>query len=309
MLLLFGAGASYGAGGIIPETPPLGPDLYSRLVTSFPNTWGRLHAETPSNEIHTMFSNESFEKGMELLRNRHSDYLYYWNEAAIYFSRFKIDDASKNAYCRLIDRWYAHIQSKGIVLSTLNYECLIDQAIARHNPQITYWGADAGIRLLKVHGSCNFLPAIDLQGTTKLLLPWPAKSYVPIQPCGELERIEESISAHNVRGGIPVAMHLYTEDKDAIGGGKELELVLKEFHECIRAARLAIVVGVRPNPDDRHIWDYLGTMAGKLRIVGKQADCEEWQAKYRPGESSIWLASKFADALPLIFEEIDQAIF
>jgi hypothetical protein len=41
-VVLFGAGASYGAGGIVPDSPPLGWDLYDRLCRCYPDSWGAL---------------------------------------------------------------------------------------------------------------------------------------------------------------------------------------------------------------------------------------------------------------------------
>ena len=38
-VILFGAGASYGAGHIQPEAPPLGEGLYEALATHYPNEW------------------------------------------------------------------------------------------------------------------------------------------------------------------------------------------------------------------------------------------------------------------------------
>lgn len=42
IIFLFGAGASYGSGGIIPETPPLGFQLYEILEEIYPGSWGAL---------------------------------------------------------------------------------------------------------------------------------------------------------------------------------------------------------------------------------------------------------------------------
>jgi len=310
VLLLFGAGASYGAGGVTPETPPLGFELYERLAKCFPATWGQFQRalDDPSKEIHALFSTGSFEKGMLLLRDSRSDYVYFWNDAAIYFSRFRIGDRAGNAYCQLIDRYYRYVQLNQIALSTLNYECLLEHSIMRHHPQITYWGDGPGIRVLKVHGSCNFVPAINIQGTSKVHLTWPARSLIPIEPFGNIDDIEQHISAHNVKRGIPVAMSLYTEGKDNIGGIEELGQIVTAFQECIRAARLVIVIGVRPNPDDQHIWEHLRSMRGMLQIVGDKEECEVWAAKHRSGEAGIWMASTFTESLPLVFERIDQAL-
>lgn len=42
IIVLFGAGASYGAGSVLPSIPPLGSSLYQELSSMFPATWGSL---------------------------------------------------------------------------------------------------------------------------------------------------------------------------------------------------------------------------------------------------------------------------
>src|SRR5215813_3940810 len=40
IVILFGAGASYGAGHVLPQATPLGPDLYDALAVHYPREWG-----------------------------------------------------------------------------------------------------------------------------------------------------------------------------------------------------------------------------------------------------------------------------
>ena len=40
IVILFGAGASYGAGHVLPQVPPLGPNLYDALAAQYPDKWG-----------------------------------------------------------------------------------------------------------------------------------------------------------------------------------------------------------------------------------------------------------------------------
>jgi hypothetical protein len=40
IVILFGAGASFGAGHVLPAAPPLGLALYDALATQYPNVWG-----------------------------------------------------------------------------------------------------------------------------------------------------------------------------------------------------------------------------------------------------------------------------
>jgi len=38
-VVLFGAGASYGAEHVLPDVPPLGKNLYGELCRRFPDNW------------------------------------------------------------------------------------------------------------------------------------------------------------------------------------------------------------------------------------------------------------------------------
>jgi hypothetical protein len=59
-VVLFGAGASYGAGGIQPSTPPLGRDLFDELARQYSRSWGSL-----AQNVRSLFEDHGFEAGME----------------------------------------------------------------------------------------------------------------------------------------------------------------------------------------------------------------------------------------------------
>ena len=65
-IILFGAGASYGAGHMLPKAPPLGKDLYKELTRYYPPSWGSL-----PEEIKTSFET-GFEQGMQVLWDKYS---------------------------------------------------------------------------------------------------------------------------------------------------------------------------------------------------------------------------------------------
>ena len=70
ILFLFGAGASYGAGDILPEKPPLGNQLYDALSSVYPQSWGSL---PPS--VTEKFKEGNFEDGMGEIYENYSLFL------------------------------------------------------------------------------------------------------------------------------------------------------------------------------------------------------------------------------------------
>jgi hypothetical protein len=151
-MFLFGAGASYGSGDCSPYCPPLERDLFPEL-----QRWGGV-ASTVENPLREKFIVD-FEKGMEeFYRHRNTDTTAFLREMAGYFAQFK--PGPKNYYGKLA-RIVA--QASGtVVLATTNYEMLIELALDGAGQGVAYGRPPQSIRkgipLLKIHGSCNFLP-------------------------------------------------------------------------------------------------------------------------------------------------------
>jgi hypothetical protein len=51
LVVLVGAGASYGAFDYAKARPPLGDDLFDELVAAFPGTWGNLPRVLPTSSV------------------------------------------------------------------------------------------------------------------------------------------------------------------------------------------------------------------------------------------------------------------
>src|ERR1700674_2532963 len=119
VLFLFGAGASYGSGDCVPEPPPLGKDLFLKLVKA-----GGI-ARTVKPPMSELFIKD-FEKGMAaFFTERNADVNPFLRDMALYFLPFA--PGPKNIYVKLFSAI-----AKGdhaIVVATTNYEMLIELAI------------------------------------------------------------------------------------------------------------------------------------------------------------------------------------
>jgi len=151
IIFLFGAGASFGAGGILPERPPLGLQLYPILERIYPSTWGAL----PS-DVREIFR-EDFEAGMQIVYERWGMAIpALMRDLAVYFIQFRPINKS-TLYCKLI----SSLNEQGILsrslMSTLNYECVLEFSLVGQGHQITYFdnGDEHTIPVWKLHGSCN----------------------------------------------------------------------------------------------------------------------------------------------------------
>ena len=145
-MLLFGAGASFGAGGIVPEQPPLGSGLYSELRRLCPGTWGALPIALAS-ELE-----RDFESGMATVATTICAAVpMLMRDMATYFVQFRpVGKAS------LYDRLVRDLESRGVlkqtIFSTLNYECILEYSLLQAGHSLDYFDviADASVPVLKL---------------------------------------------------------------------------------------------------------------------------------------------------------------
>ena len=98
IVFLFGAGASYGAGSILPEQPPLGFQLYPILENLCPSTWGSL----PQNIKDAFHNGNNFEFGMRLVYEQFGSFIpNLMRDLAVYFVQFRPQNKA-TLYCKLI---------------------------------------------------------------------------------------------------------------------------------------------------------------------------------------------------------------
>ena len=300
-MLLFGAGASNGSLGMS-KCPPLNKDLFGELRKTYPYTWGKV-----SHELDDVF-NKSFEEGMDALNNQDPNVqpgiVLLWRDVAIYFSKFKIDDTNQNLYCRLFHRYNTQLLNGDIVLSTLNYDCLIESALINSGiKNINYIDGNMGVKLRKIHGSCNFIPLrfnIAWENLT-----WKANFDTTINTEIKFvfpEKVEAELSKT-----VGSAMSLiHQEKKNMICPGK-IQQIQNEFREFVAGAKAIISIGVKPNPDpvDGHIWDPVSNSSAQVFFVGNKDKCQDW-IKQRRNSNGYFIGDRFKSSFDKICEVIDD---
>lgn len=153
-LFLFGAGASFGSGPCAPHPPPLGDQLFPALQAA-----GGI-AATVEADLANAFAN--FEVGMDRFwAERNTQTTELLRDMARFFAPF--EPLPGNCYGRLL-QILGGTRRKSIMVTT-DYDLLIEHAVIQAGLLVTYGGLPApesNIPILKIHGSCNFLP--NLQG-------------------------------------------------------------------------------------------------------------------------------------------------
>lgn len=262
-LVLFGAGASYGSGGVSPEAPPLGDDLFSELQKHC-ETWSRL-----PDDIALFFRTKGFEFAMNKIRYEESTTLYIpalLREMARYFLRFNILD--DNEYIKFYKKMRDFSKT---AVATLNYDILIEQACVQMlKLGLSYDLASAPDHdvpiIIKVHGSPNFLPSssnITMRGNIigggfTSVFDFPVKPLLPQQAVDRLESYNTTLD-----DTIQPVMAMYTPDKATIFCGTFVKKVQKDYVTIAKSCETMHIVGVRCVPD-MHIWGPIAE--GKSKI-------------------------------------------
>lgn len=156
--VLFGAGASFGAGDISPHPPLLGSQLYDCLIEAYPSTWGTL--VQPDEDAALRDPEIPLEKGMGLIWERNDTRAQLLiTDLAVYFTRFEPAGGTDCYACLLRTLGLRNVLSR-TSFASLNYDCIFELAAGEQGLSVNYEGTRRARRelpLVKPHGSCNFV--------------------------------------------------------------------------------------------------------------------------------------------------------
>lgn len=306
VLILFGAGASYGSGGM-KTPPPLGNKTLFDDLTSKSKIW---HTLLDDQECIAKFD-QGFEYGMDYVLDKQFsgefDDLYpLLKDMASILLNYHIQEPNDNLYWKLCQKYFKELITNKLQFATLNYDCLLEEAIFLTNPwaTISYWGDGGGIRLLKPHGSCNFISPPNVSGGGKIIPRGPgalAGPLVAMMPSGVKERLSDCPA--------PPGMSIYNTTKSNAIKSEQIDIIRSEFQKSIRNAELIIVVGVYPKMEgDDHIWENIRNAKGMVGLVDRKEYCIPWREKYRIGRDDPILEERFITSYNGICNLIDRHI-
>jgi hypothetical protein len=256
----------------------LGRELYDELAARFPKEWG---VESRLNNYADDFR-QDFEKTMsaEVCGWQPTlNILESQRTMALYFSDFTLDGSGKDLYSRLLDCLERTGKMAQTSFGSLNYECLFEQAACNKGYRIDYdcdQTIAGAIRMLKVHGSCNFV--------TQDLRYWRAQLTNPnshlecriecLTPVGIQEKLNSKFSNPDAYH-YPV-MSLYSSSKDDLLAPVAIQKIRYNWRERVLNASLVVTVGVRPVKDDRHVWDPVLATHARCAYIGSKSALEAW---------------------------------
>ena len=296
---MFGAGASYGSGPCHPHAPPLGRDLFASLQAN-----GGI-AATVGSELSAAFARD-FEEGMDRFwAERSTETTRLLREMAAYFARF--EPKPGNYYSELLQ--LLHVTRKRATFVTTNYDLLIELAASNAGLQITYGGfpvPNNNIPLIKIHGSCNFLPALQPRQITGIGFDMSNSSGGSIIETGVMAARStiEVLEFCQREDSVAPAIAMYSPVKRVLYCRGFVQAQQDAWQRSLKEASRIFTLGLRVHPVDKHIWGPLASANAPFFYVGREPDVFlEWAASEQRRNTFV-LAQTFQEALPQIARQL-----
>jgi hypothetical protein len=239
--------------------PPLGAGLFNELEAV-----GGIASVLPDS-LKAQFRRDFEVRMAQLFETRPQDVMRFQREMAHYLASFS--PGPDNAYKALIRT----LGRRRVIYCTLNYDLLFELSAHAMNLAVTY-GPDfreGCVSLLKLHGSANFWP--DL-GSNKYIgctmVGKQAEIAAPIQICDQ----DETLRKCTLEDSMAPAIAVFTNGKPVRVCPKYVHRHRRWWTDAVATAPMILIVGVKINPADSHIWATLGKSQACITYFGYSKD-------------------------------------
>lgn len=298
-VVLFGAGASSGSPGVLPVPPPLGADLYGVLAKAFPRSWGGV-----SGELRREFETH-FERGMgklwsiypkalsELKKGAPSPHRLMQDMARLFLS-YCLAPGYDDLYSKFLIGLLRASKDSATCLATLNYEHLVEQAMIK---------VRLAPRVLRPHGGCQFW----IKRGGRMFGEGKAVGQ-GMHAVSSRIRVLGQNSVHmllnKARQAQYPCMAIYVEGKVTQMGQQYLYRAQNRFQRRVLSCDKVVLVGVRPWPDDTHVWKAIFETGAATLYVGSKKDFRVLQERRGPNRNCEFVAEQFEDAIEKLIDMI-----
>ena len=287
-VFLLGAGASHGSGECEPEPPPLGAELYERLLRR-----PAFRHLIPPNFVAVPCD---FEATLSKLWDEHPERMIpVLNEAAIFFSEFR--PGAGNFYVELGSR--IRHRANQTVIASLNTEMLIEMSLFASGVPCHYEGTlpARGAMILKPHGSVNFLPTLA-GSDVAAMSPRDNKRLVALEQCNAIQVVSEPAEVRHYihTTGLPPMVAAYLPNKPIPFCSAVIRDLWATWQRVLLGARSLTIIGVGLDGVAPHVKDPLIMLRCNVEYVGPDPDAQAKLTKLAPRASSVSVvATTFAD--------------
>ncbi|NGX63109.1 MAG: hypothetical protein KR126chlam6_00516 [Candidatus Anoxychlamydiales bacterium] len=287
VLLLFGAGASYGSEKDIKTTPALSDGLFQILRARFPS-WRNLDLKYRDHF-------QDFEEGMNQVLAQHPlDVSELQRDMAKYF--FNFHPSPENLYIRIIKR----LGIKDISFASLNYDRLLEEAIFRSGffPKYSLEDkkSEKEVNLCLPHGCSNLF-------LTDFGIPPDSLTYTfdddvfDSSSDPKVIRNDKDFQNEINLNALPPIMACFNRRKTSAVGKSFLEKQKRMFEERVLSAGLIVIVGINVREHDGHIWCPLAETSAKLLYCSGEEGGKVfkiWRDKFRSAKNDLIFGGYFA---------------
>lgn len=233
---------------------------------------------------------------MAFRQQRDADTTSLLREMACYFAEFTI--APGNHYLTLASSIAA--SALRVTIATTNYDTLIEQALSATGRPMTYSAPATGraLSVLKLHGSCNFLPDTGTNTFRGVTFSDNATNFEgPTRVVWSNEEVRSFCARED---SLAPAIALYAPGKKVLFCPTFVSKQQEYWRTEVKTAKVVYVIGMRVLPEDDHIWGTLAASKARLEYVGfEPEEFRSWADANRLRDASV-LEKTFASALPLI---------
>lgn len=294
---LFGAGASFGSGECIPNCPPQGKQLFDELE----KIKGSFHSIEDS--VKDIFRRDGFEAGMALIPNDSKNINPLLREMALYLSRFH--STKNNAYYLLFRELKKKL--KDITIATLNYDLLIERSLVLCGINPTWSDGVEGVKVLKVHGSCNFLPQLP-RGVAFGGSAYNCDVFIEGLQTHALitqEKIENWFKDGDNFSLAP-AIAMYEAKKRVVISRSIVDVIQRDYQSAIRKSNLVVVVGANYVPHDKHVWECMEKSNCSVFVVDPypSKEMKEWLEIFKRNKYKV-IRKGFHDSVYDIVDNVN----
>lgn len=228
-------------------------------------------------------------------------------EMGLFFLQFKPKLPDRTYYGRLGEAIAARGKTDEILLSTINYDVLIEDSLNQQRAAVYYCypppdapeGFERTVSLFKLHGSCNFFVAgAGARGVAFSGGVLVDGFGVYCAPQVEAEALLQTADA------LPPVMCYYMNPKLVQVASGWLNDHQQEWQSHVASAEKVAIVGVRPNVADEHLWNALASTEAELLYVGNAEQFQEWSSDVRNGRPSRVIGHRFGDSVDALIEEM-----
>lgn len=226
-------------------------------------------------------------------------------EMALYLAEFQ--PAPTNLYVQLIQ--IIKNARRRVIFVTTNYDLMIEYAASicglLHAYQIPPLPRN-NISLLKIHGSCNFLPKLGAIKNVRFDLGSAARKLSIAECHARFARSRHEIEQFLSETDMPPMMAMYAPGKRFMVKGPLIAAQMEGWQSSVAKASAAYVIGLSVQDHDEHIWGPLAATRSPLYYVGpEQEKFFEWRDRTNR-RHAYGFARTFAEAVPKIRRQLQR---